>query len=168
MLYLRELYGTGKTGQFAEREAVAESDVPHTQPPADGLSFYHEIEHFARAVAGQVKADVDAQDAYHFMQILDALYDSAQCREKVLIDLKKTAARASIAEAMLRKFTDAKPLSGHPKLVGATALAIINALEFHSFDPTLFSSSEKQGVSLNSIGSTHRKSSKHFFLIESS
>ena len=50
------------------------------------LFFYHEIEHFARAVAGQVKADVDAQDAYHFMQILDALYDSAQRREKVMID----------------------------------------------------------------------------------
>ena len=73
-------------GQFAAREAAAESDMPHTQPPADGLAFYHEIEHFARAVAGQVKADVDAQDAYHFMQILDALYDSAQRREKVMID----------------------------------------------------------------------------------
>ena len=73
-------------GQFAARETAAESDMPHTQPPADGLSFYHEIEHFARAVAGQVKADVDAQDAYHFMQILDALYDSAQRREKVIID----------------------------------------------------------------------------------
>ena len=53
-------------GQFTAREAAAESDMPHTQPPADGLFFYHEIEHFARAVAGQVKADVDAQDAYHF------------------------------------------------------------------------------------------------------
>ena len=73
-------------GQFAARESAAESDMPHTQPPADGLSFYHEIEHFARAVAGQVKAEVDAQDAYHFMQILDALYDSAQRREKVMID----------------------------------------------------------------------------------
>ena len=73
-------------GQFTEQKSAAESDMPHTQPPADGLFFYHEIEHFARAVAGQVKADVDAQDAYHFMQILDALYDSAQRREKVLID----------------------------------------------------------------------------------
>ena len=60
--------------------------MPHTQPPADGLFFYHEIEHFARAVAGQVKADVDAQDAYHFMQILGTLYDSVQRREKVIID----------------------------------------------------------------------------------
>ena len=74
-----------KDGTFTVREIDDESDVPHTDPPAKGLPFYHEVEHFARAVAGRVKPDVDADDAYRFMQLLDAMYDSAQQGEKVYI-----------------------------------------------------------------------------------
>ena len=73
-------------GQFTELGLSEEADMPYTQPPVQGLPFYHEIEHFARAVAGQVEPDVNAGDAYHFMQVLDALYDSARSNEKVTID----------------------------------------------------------------------------------
>lgn len=48
-------------------------------------SFHHEIEHFAMAIAGQVGPDVNAADAYQFMRILDALYDSAKSGEKVIL-----------------------------------------------------------------------------------
>ena len=37
------------------------------------------------AIAGEVEPDVSASDAYVFMQILDAFYDSAQSGEKVYI-----------------------------------------------------------------------------------
>ncbi len=72
-------------GVFSVSEIEDESDVPHTDPPADGLPFYHEVEHFARAVKGIVRPDVDAEDAYKFMQLLDAMYDSARNAEKVYI-----------------------------------------------------------------------------------
>ncbi len=75
-----------KDGKFTLKEIDDESDVPHTEPPSDGLPFYHEVEHFARAIAGRVKPDVCADDAYRFMQLLDALYDSALTGEKVHID----------------------------------------------------------------------------------
>ncbi len=73
-------------GTFTVTEIEEESDVPHTVPPAEGLPFYHEVEHFARAVAGRVKPDVDADDAYQYMKLLDAMYDSARNEEKVYID----------------------------------------------------------------------------------
>jgi hypothetical protein len=38
------------------------------------------------AVAGEVEPEVSAADAYSFMRLLDALYDSARHQEKVLID----------------------------------------------------------------------------------
>ncbi|MXX03049.1 MAG: Gfo/Idh/MocA family oxidoreductase [Gemmatimonadetes bacterium] len=72
-------------GVFTSREIDDESDVPHSDPPKDGLPFFHEVEHFARAVAGRVKPDVNANDAYRYMQLLDAMYDSAKTGEKVHI-----------------------------------------------------------------------------------
>ena len=38
------------------------------------------------AVAGEVKPEMNAADAYAFMKILDALYDSAKDNQKILID----------------------------------------------------------------------------------
>ena len=38
------------------------------------------------AVAGLVEVEVNAKDAYSFMQILDGLYDSARVGEKVAIE----------------------------------------------------------------------------------
>ena len=43
-------------------------------------------ERFAMAVEGLVEPEVNAQDAYQFMQILDALYDSAKTGDKVEIE----------------------------------------------------------------------------------
>ena len=91
-----EVYGRdgaiahGKISRFVEGEYVVEeangpSDVAHSEPPRGGLFFYYELEHFAMAVAGLVEPDVNAADAYHFMQILDGLYDSARLEEKVEI-----------------------------------------------------------------------------------
>ena len=59
--------------------------MPHSEPPEDGLPFFHEVEHFARAVAGRVAPDVNADHAYRYMQLLDAMYDSAKTGEKVHI-----------------------------------------------------------------------------------
>jgi predicted dehydrogenase len=72
-------------GVFTSREIDDASDVPHSDPPVDGLPFFHEVEHFARAVAGRVEPDVNADDAYRYMQLLDAMYDSAKTGEKVHI-----------------------------------------------------------------------------------
>ena len=72
-------------GVFTARQIEDESDVPHTEPPAEGLPFYHEVEHFARAIAGRVAPDVNADDAHRFMQLLDAMYESARTGEKVYI-----------------------------------------------------------------------------------
>ena len=44
--------------------------------------FYYELNHFAMAIAGEVAPDVSLENAYTFMQILDALYDSARHGEK--------------------------------------------------------------------------------------
>ena len=60
--------------------------MPHSEPPCEGLFFYYELEHFAMAVAGLVEVDVNAREAYSFMQILDGLYDSARAGEKVAIE----------------------------------------------------------------------------------
>ncbi len=74
-----------KDGVFNAQQIEDESDVPHTEPPREGLPFYHEVEHFARAIAGRVAPDVNANDAYRFMQLLDAMYESARTGEKVYI-----------------------------------------------------------------------------------
>ena len=73
-------------GDGFEREEIDEApDVPATPAPAGASPFYHEIEHFAMAVAGEVAPDVNAADAHDFMKILDALYDSAVAAEKIAI-----------------------------------------------------------------------------------
>lgn len=71
--------------EYTSAEADAPLDIPHTDPPADQIFFYHEIEHFAMAVAGEVDPDVNARDAYQFMRLLDAIYDSAVASEKVYV-----------------------------------------------------------------------------------
>ena len=38
------------------------------------------------AIAGEVEPDVSATDAYTFMKILDALYDSAKEQQKISIE----------------------------------------------------------------------------------
>ncbi|MBT5874730.1 MAG: Gfo/Idh/MocA family oxidoreductase [Candidatus Latescibacteria bacterium] len=91
-----EVYGhngairEGKISRFADdkytsAEADTPLDIPHTDPPADQIFFYHEIEHFAMAVAGEVEPDVNATDAYQFMRLLDTIYDSAASSEKVYV-----------------------------------------------------------------------------------
>ncbi len=70
---------------YERHEISAEPDIPHTEPPPGASPFYHEIEHFAMAVAGEVSPEVDAKEAHTFMKILDALYDSAGAGEKVII-----------------------------------------------------------------------------------
>ena len=75
-----------RTPDGYQRQEIDEAaDIPHTQPPPDASPFYHELEHFAMAVAGEAQAEVDAAEAHTFMQILDALYNSAQSGEKVVI-----------------------------------------------------------------------------------
>ena len=70
---------------YERREITAEPDIPHTEAPPGASPFYHEIEHFAMAVAGEVAPEVSAAEAYTFMKILDALYDSARSQEKIII-----------------------------------------------------------------------------------
>ena len=91
-----ELYGTTgaitnggisrfKDGEFV-REAIDEPiEIDHGELPEEVPIFYYELNHFAMAIAGEVAPDVDVSDAYTFMQILDALYDSAKSGEKVYI-----------------------------------------------------------------------------------
>mgnify|MGYP001358817009 CR=1 FL=1 len=69
--------------EFHRNEVDAIPKFPHSDNI--GLYFYHEIEHFARAVIGEDAPAPDARDAYQFMRILDGLYDSAQAGEKVNI-----------------------------------------------------------------------------------
>ena len=91
-----ELYGTTgaitnggisrfKDGEFI-REPIAEpNEIDHGEVPSDAPVFFYELNHFAMAIAGEVAPDVDASNAFTFMQILDALYDSAKSGEKVII-----------------------------------------------------------------------------------
>ena len=73
-------------GNISFEEASGPVGVTHTQPPEKIPVFYYEIEHFAMAVAGEVEPEMNAADAYTFMKILDALYDSAKDNQKILID----------------------------------------------------------------------------------
>ncbi|MCY3761317.1 MAG: Gfo/Idh/MocA family oxidoreductase [Gemmatimonadetes bacterium] len=69
------------------REEIDEAvEIPHSEPPENPPVFFYEIEHFAMAVAGEVEPDVGAADAYVFMKILDALYDSAEAQQRVDIE----------------------------------------------------------------------------------
>jgi predicted dehydrogenase len=71
---------------YSREEINADPDIAHSKAPAEASPFYHEIEHFAMAIAGQVEPEVSAAEAYTFMKMLDALYDSAQTEEKVTIE----------------------------------------------------------------------------------
>jgi predicted dehydrogenase len=83
----RYTISSGAAGTFDtedQTEIDAPDDIPqHGDTP---LYFYHEIEHFARAVLGEVKPEPDTEDAYLFMRILDGLYDSAASGEKIILD----------------------------------------------------------------------------------
>jgi predicted dehydrogenase len=92
-----ELYGTtgairgGGISRRVESEFIREDidepvEIPHSDPPENAPVFFYEIEHFALAIAGEVAPDVSAADAYRFMKILDALYDSAKVGEKISIE----------------------------------------------------------------------------------
>lgn len=72
-------------GQFFQEDIDEPVDIPHTKGPEDSIPFYYEIEHFAMAITGEVEPDVSAADAYTFMTILDALYDSALEQERIEI-----------------------------------------------------------------------------------
>ena len=91
-----ELYGTtgaitnGGISRFKKGEFIRETvdepiEIDHGALPEEVPVFYYKLNHFAMAIAGEVAPDVSAPDAYVFMQILDALYDSAKHGEKVYI-----------------------------------------------------------------------------------
>ena len=91
-----ELYGTTgaitnggisrfKDGEFVRETVDAPLEIDHGELPEEVHVFYYELNHFAMAIAGEVAPDVSASDAYTFMQILDAFYDSAKSGEKVYI-----------------------------------------------------------------------------------
>jgi len=91
-----ELYGTtgsitdGALFRLKDSESIREEideplNIQHSDPPEKPVFFY-EIEHFAMAIAGEVEPDVSAADAYTFMKILDALYDSAKEEKKIIIE----------------------------------------------------------------------------------
>jgi len=92
-----ELYGAtgaitgGAISRFSDsgfiREGIDELlEIQHSDPPEETPCFFYEIEHFAMAIAGEVEPDVSSTDAYQFMKILDALYDSAKEQKKVFIE----------------------------------------------------------------------------------
>ena len=72
---------------FIREEIDDPCDVDHSRPDPVGVNpFYYETEHFAMAVRGEVKPDMNADDAYVYARMMDALYDSALTAEKVVID----------------------------------------------------------------------------------
>lgn len=72
---------------FTTQEPDAPLDIPYSPKPPDSKAyFFHEIDYFAMAVAGMVEPDVGAADAYQFMRILDALYESARTGEKIRLE----------------------------------------------------------------------------------
>lgn len=91
-----ELYGTTgaitnngisrfKNGEFVREEVDVPFEIDHGELPKNVPVFYYELNHFAMAIAGEVAPDVSSENAYTFMQILDAFYDSAKSGEKVYI-----------------------------------------------------------------------------------
>ena len=76
-------------GNDVVREEIDEElDEPYSEVPSLEFDFYRELEHFAMAIAGEVEPEVGAAEAYAFMHVLDALYDSALTQEKVWIGVK--------------------------------------------------------------------------------
>ena len=75
-----------RAGDGYRREEIPQkSDIEHTEAPEGASPFYHEIERFAMAVAGETEPEVSAPEAHLFMKILDALYDSARTEQKIEI-----------------------------------------------------------------------------------
>ncbi len=74
-----------KDGEFIREPIDAPIEIDHGELPENVPVFYYELNHFAMAIAGEVAPDVNASNAYTFMQILDAFYDSAKSGEKVYI-----------------------------------------------------------------------------------
>jgi len=59
-------------------------------PPAErrkgaSATFFYEIEHFAAAVAGERQPDVNADDSFTYMRMLEALYQSAAKNQRISI-----------------------------------------------------------------------------------
>ncbi|MCZ6675742.1 MAG: Gfo/Idh/MocA family oxidoreductase [Candidatus Poribacteria bacterium] len=92
-----ELYGStgaitgGAISRFRDSEFIREEideplEIEHSNPPENPPVFYYEVEHFAMAIAGAVEPDVSAADAYTFMKILDAFYDSAREQKKISVE----------------------------------------------------------------------------------
>ncbi len=74
-----------KAGEFI-RESIDEPiEIEHGALPEEVPVFFYELNHFAMAIAGEVAPDVSAANAYTFMHILDALYDSAKLAKKISI-----------------------------------------------------------------------------------
>lgn len=74
-----------ENGAFVTEEIDASLDISYSPTPDPTPVFFYEIERFAMAATGLAEPDVNAREAFLFMQILDALYDSAGTGEKVLI-----------------------------------------------------------------------------------
>ncbi len=74
-----------KAGEFIREPIDEPVELNHGELPEEIPVFFYELNHFAMAIAGEVAPDVAADDAYTFMSILDALYDSAKSGEKVYI-----------------------------------------------------------------------------------
>ena len=51
--------------------------------------FFYEIEHFAKAVAGEVEPDVNADDSFTFTTMLSALYASSRKNQRISIRAPK-------------------------------------------------------------------------------
>ena len=94
---LIEIYGTegamtdgvwrSKDGNYikdAEAELVSlgvhESSRPHG---LEGCWLFFETEYFINVLRGKSKPEVDAKEAYIFMKIIDALYESARTNKKI-------------------------------------------------------------------------------------
>lgn len=72
-------------GEFATETIDGPIDLPYNDAPDPVPSFFYEIERFAMAVEGSAQPEVNAREAFVFMKILDALYDSAGTGTKVTI-----------------------------------------------------------------------------------
>ena len=73
-----------------EVDIDANADVDHTEQPDrlgdDPCYFYFEVEHFAFAVTGESRPNVDAENAHRVITILGASYVRARTAEKVSSD----------------------------------------------------------------------------------
>lgn len=70
-------------GEYKTREVVK----PVDRRRGSDVLFFYEIEDFAKAVAGEIEPDVNADDAYVFTKMLQALYASARRNRRVAIQV---------------------------------------------------------------------------------